>query len=85
MESTVFKEEIQWQQIQAKWPTSLAVRQMKIKTAFPFPLTPVRMTITNKQAKTNRRGKQILAKVLGKEEPFYTAIGGVNLCSHSGN
>ena len=58
--------------------SSLAIREMEIKTTIRYLLTPVRMAIVNKTIRI------IVGEVVEKKEPSFTAGGNVNWCSHYG-
>jgi hypothetical protein len=67
------KEEVKWpKKCMKKCSTSLAIKEMQIKTTLRFHLTPVRMP-TIKNMKTTNVGKDA-----GKRELSYTASGNVN-------
>ena len=52
--------------------SSLAIREMEIKTTIRYLLTPVRMAIVNKTIRI------IVGEVVEKKEPSFTAGGNVN-------
>ena len=60
-------------------PTSLAIREMQIKTIMRHHLTHVRMAFINK-ASNNKCGED-----MEKKKPSFTAGGNVNWYSHYGN
>jgi hypothetical protein len=59
-----------------KYSTSLAIKEIQIKTKLRFLFTPVEMART--QTATN------VGENVGKKEPSYTAGGNVNLYNHYG-
>ena len=52
---------------------------MQIKTTVKYNLIPVRMAIINKSTK-----KQVLVRIWGKRNPFFTVGGNADWCSHCG-
>ena len=60
-----------------RFPTSLIIREVKIKTAVRY-ITPVRVAIIRSLQTTNA------GKGVKKREPSYTVGGNVNQYSHHG-
>jgi hypothetical protein len=61
-----------------KCSSSLAIKEMQIKTTLRFHLTPVRIAIIRNT--TNKR----CCEDVGKKEPSYTTGGNASWCNHSG-
>jgi len=58
--------------------TSPVSREMRIKTAVRYHLTPVPMAIIKKKK------QQVLVRMWRKRKPCYTVDGSVNWCNHCG-
>jgi hypothetical protein len=61
-----------------KCSTSLAIKEMQIKTSLRFHLLPVIMVMIKNRTTTS------VGEDVGEKEPLYTAGGNASWCNHSG-